>query len=167
MSGPRKSKKIKPINPEEQPQIKQFILDNQSLTPNSESSHKKKCRRSSEEGKTSSKRRNSIPDLLPRQEVTLSGTDSDCELADIMSSANMLEEIKKMEARLGEKITENKDREIAQMEERLNNNIKTTIDNSIKEALQTMQASICTAVQSNPIIQKHSAEITGLKAENL
>ena len=53
------------------------------------------------------------------------------------------------------------------MEERLNNNIKTTIDNSIKEALQTMQASICTAVQSNPVIQKHSAEITGLKAENL
>ena len=72
-----------------------------------------------------------------------------------------------MEARLGEKITENKDKEIAQMEERLNNNIKSTIDNSIKEALQTMQASICTAVQSNPIIQQHSAEITGLKAENL
>ena len=30
-----------------------------------------------------------------------------------------------------------------------------------------MQASICTAVQSNPVIQSHSAEITGLKAENL
>ena len=59
-----------------------------------------------------------------------------------------------------------KNQEIAQMEERLNNNIKTTIDNSIKEALQTMQTSICTAVQSNPIIQSHSAEITDLKSEN-
>ena len=167
MSGSRKCKKIKPINPEEQPQIRQFILDNQSLTPNSESSHKKKRRRSTEEGIISSKRHNSIPDLLPRQEITLSETDSDCELADRMASTNMLEEIKKMEERLSEKITKNKDREITQMEERLNNNIKTTIDNSIKEALQTMQASICTAVQSNPVIQTHSTEITGLKAENL
>ena len=53
------------------------------------------------------------------------------------------------------------------MEERLNNNIKTTIDNSIKEALQTMQASICTAVQNNPMIRMHSVEFTGLKEENL
>ena len=167
MSGSHKCKKIKPINPEEQPQIRQFILDNQSPTPSGESFHKKKHRRSTEEGITSSKRRNSIPDLLPRQEITLSEIDSDCELADKMASVNMLEEIKKMEERLSKKITENKDQEIAQMEERLNNNIKTTIDNSIKEALQTMQASICTAVQSNPVIQTHTAEITGLKAENL
>ena len=167
MSSSRKSKKIKPINPEEQPQIRQFILDNQSPIPNIEGSHKKKHRRSTEEGLVHSKRRNSIPDLLPQQEVALSETESDCELTDTMSSTNMLEEIKKMEARLGDKITENKDKEIAQMEERLNNNIKTTIDNSIKEVLQTMQASICTAVQSNLIIQQHSAEITGLKAENI
>ena len=95
MSGSRKCKKIKPINPEEQPQIRQFILDNQPLTPNSDSTHKKKCRRSTEEGIISSKRHNSIPDLLPRQEIALSETDSDCELADRMASTNMLEEIKK------------------------------------------------------------------------
>ena len=89
------------------------------------------------------------------------------ELSDKMATVKMLEEIKKMEERLSKKITENKDHEIAQMEEHLNNNIKTTIDNSIQKALQTMQASICTAVQSNPIVQSHSAEITGLKAENL
>ena len=167
MSGSRKCKKIKPINPEEQPQIRQFILDNQSPTLISEGIQKKKHRRSTEEGITSSKRRNSIPDLLPRQEIIHSEPNSDSDLADKMTSINMLEEIKKMEERLGKKITENKDQEIAQMEERLNNNIKTTIDNSIKEALLTMQASICTAVQSNPVIQSHSAEITGLKAENL
>ena len=167
MSGSRKSKKAKPINLEDQPQIRQFILDSQSSTPNIECASKKKRRRSTEEGLISGKRRNSIPDLLPRQEATYSETDSDCEGTDRMSSINMLEEIKKMEARLGDKITENKDKEITQMEERLNNNIKTTIDNSIKEALQTMQASICTAIQSNPVIQQHSAEITGLKAENL
>ena len=167
MSGSRKCKKIKPINPEKQPQIRQFILENQSQTPSNECLLKKKRRRSTEEGITSSKRRNSIPDLLPRQDIILSEPDSDSELVEKMATVNMLEEIKKMEERLGKKITENKDQEIAQMEERLNNNIKTTIDNSIKEALQTMQASICTAVQSNPIIQSHSAEITGLKAENL
>ena len=166
MSG-RKCKKIKPINLDEQPQIRQFILDNQSTTPNSENPTKKKRRRSTGEGITSSKRRNSIPDLLPRQDITFSETDSDCELAEKMASTNMLEEIKKMEERLSKKITENKDQEIAQMEECLNNNIKTTIDNSIREALQTMQTSICTAVQNNPVIHSHSVEITGLKAENL
>ena len=167
MSGSRKCKKIKPINPEEQPQIRQFILENQSQTPSSEGLLKKKRRRSTEEGTTSSKRCNSIPDLLPRQDIILSEPDSDSELSEKMTTVNMLEEIKKMEERLGKKITENKDQDLAQMEERMNNNIKTTIDNSIKEALQTMQASICTAVQSNPIVQSHSAEINGLKAENL
>ena len=167
MSGSLKCKKIKPINPEEQPQIRQFILDNQSPTLISEGLQKKKCRRSTEEGITSSKICNSIPDLLPRQEIIHSEPDSDSDLSDKMTSINMLQEIKKMEERLGKKITENKDQEITQMEEILNNNIKTTIDNSIKEALLTMQASICTAVQSNPVIQSHSAEITGLKAENL
>ena len=108
MSGSRKCKKIKPINPEEQPQIRQFILDNQFSPSNSEISQKKKRRRSTEEGITSSKRRNSIPDLLPRQEVTLSETDSDCELADRMASSNMLEEIRKMEEQLSEKLLKTK-----------------------------------------------------------
>ena len=106
MSGTRKCKKIKPINPEEQPQIRKFILENQSPTTSSESFLKKKHRRSTEEGITNSKRRNSIPDLLPRQDI--SETDSDCELADKMASINMLEEIKKMEERLSKKITETK-----------------------------------------------------------
>ena len=132
MSGSRKCKKIKPINPEEQPQIRQYILKSQSQTPSSECLLKKKRRRSTEEGTTSSKRRNSIPDLLPRQDIILSEPDSDSELAEKMTTVNMSEEIKKMEERLGKKITENKDQEIAQMEEHMNNNIKMTIDNSIK-----------------------------------
>ena len=79
----------------------------------------------------------------------------------------MLEEIKKMEERLSEKITSNKDKEISELEERLNNNIRSTIDASIKDALKVMQATICTAVQNNPIIKSHSEEIQGLRNENL
>ena len=83
------------------------------------------------------------------------------------SNKNMLEEIKKMEERLSEKITSNKDKEISELEERLNNNIRNTIDASIKDALQVMQTSLCTAVQSNSTIKTHTAEIQGLKEENL
>ena len=83
------------------------------------------------------------------------------------TAPNMLEEIKKMEERLSEKITSNKDKEISELEERLNNNIRSTIDASIKDALKVMQTSLCTAVQTNPTIQKHTDEIRDLKDENL
>ena len=41
MYGSRKSKKIKPINPEEQPQVRQFILDSQLPTPPCDKSQKR------------------------------------------------------------------------------------------------------------------------------
>ena len=69
----------------------------------------------------------------------------------ITSATNpVLEEILKMEARLTASITANRDKDMNKMETRLNANIKSTIDTSIKEAIQTMQSSICTAVQNNP-----------------
>ena len=77
------------------------------------------------------------------------------------SENSMLEEIKKMEERLSEKITSNKDKEISELEERLNKNIRSTIDASIKDALKVMQTAICTAVQNNPTIKSHSEEIQG------
>ena len=83
------------------------------------------------------------------------------------STNSMLEEIKKMEERLSEKITSNKDKEISELEERLNNNIRSTINASIKDALKVMQTTICTAVQNNPTIKSHSEEIQGLKNKNL
>ena len=76
------------------------------------------------------------------------------------SNKNMLEEIKKMEERLSEKITINKDKEISELEECLNNNIRNTIDASIKDALQVMQKSLCTAVQNNSTIKTHTAEMS-------
>ena len=83
------------------------------------------------------------------------------------NAMNMLEEIKKMEERLTEKITSNKVKEISDLEERLNNNIRSTIDTSIKHVLLVMQSSICTAVQNNATVKSHSTEIQGLKEENL
>ena len=83
------------------------------------------------------------------------------------NAMNMLEEIKKMEERLTQKITSNKDKEISDLEEWLNNNIRSTIDTSIKDALLVMQTSICTAVQNNAKVKSHSTEIQGLKEENL
>ena len=59
----------------------------------------------------------------------------------------VLEEIMKMEARLTASITTNRDKDMSEMETCLNANIKSTIDTSIKEAIQTMQTSICSAMQ--------------------
>ena len=78
----------------------------------------------------------------------------------------VLKEILKMEARLTASITANRDKDMNKMETRLNANIKSTIDSSIKEAIQTMQSSICTAVQNNPQIKAHSIELKGLREEN-
>ena len=78
----------------------------------------------------------------------------------------VLEEIMKMEARLTASITTNRDKDMSEIETRLNANIKSTIDTSIKEAIQTMQTSICSAVQNNPQIKAHSIELKGLREEN-
>ena len=159
MSEPKRGKKIKLIQG-------QSVLN---LTGNN-----KKRRRLTGEDYSLCKRRNSLPDLT---EIHSTEDTHDSKVTDITktmlnihveaSNRNMLKEIQKMEERLSEKITSNKDKEIAELEERLNNNIRNTIDASIKDALQVMQTSLCTAVQNNSTIKTHTAEIQGLKEENL
>ena len=138
-------------------------------------SNNKKRRRSTGEKNSINKRCNSIPDSsqvydtvdtnnTDLSEVTV--TMSNIHVESSSNTSSMLNEIKKMEEQLSEKITCNKDKEISDLEERLNNNIRSTIDASIKDALKIMQTSICTAVQSNLIIQSHNEEIKGLKDEN-
>ena len=159
MSEPRKSRKIK-------------LIQGQSVL--SISGNNKKRRRLTGENHSVSKRRNSLPDLTDIHSTEDSHDTQITEITQTMSNIqvelnamNMLEEIKKMEERLSEKITSNKDKEISELEERLNNNIRSTIDTSIKDALQVMQTSLCTAVQNNTTVISHSAEIQGLKEENL
>ena len=87
MSSNRRTKKIKPINPEEQPQIKQFIADNSPKPSDCLPGSTKKRRRSTGENNSSNKRKNSIPDQMDLQQSTSKNMES-----------SMLEEIKKMEA---------------------------------------------------------------------
>ena len=139
------------------------------------SGNNKKRRRPTGDNLSFNKRRNSLPDLTNAdntanlQEKELNGitaTMSNIQV-EATTAPNMLEEIKKMEERLSEKITSNQDKEISELEERLNNNIRSTIDASIKDALKVMQTSLCTAVKTNPTIQKNTNEIRDLKEENL
>ena len=134
----------------------------------------KKRRRLTGDNQIVSKRRNSLPDLTDLDNIEDYQDKKISKITETMSSIqvesnamNMLAEIKKMEERLSEKITSNKDKEISELEERLNNNIRCTIDSSIKYALQVMQTSLCTAVQNNPTVKRCSAELQGLKEENL
>ena len=71
-----------------------------------------------------SKRRNSLPDLTDIHSTEDSHDTQITEITQTMSNIqvesnamNMLEEIKKMEERLSEKITSNKDKEISELEE--------------------------------------------------
>ena len=159
MSDPRKSRKIK-------------LIQGQSVL--SINSNNKKRRRPTGENHSVSKRRNSLPDLTNINSVEDAQDTKITEITKTMSNIqvesnamNMLEEIKKLEERLTEKITSNKDKEISDLEEQLNNNIRSTIDTSIKDALLVMQTSICTAVQNNATVKSHSTEIQGFKEENL
>ena len=101
----------------------------------------KKRRRSTGENNSISKRRNSIPDSsqvydtadtdnTELDEVTV--TMSNVHIESACNTSTMFDEIKKMEERLSEKITCNKDKEISELEERLNNNIRSMIDASIR-----------------------------------
>ena len=99
-----------------------------------------KKRRPTGDNLSFNKRRNSFPDLtnadntanLHEKELNgINATMSNIQV-EATTAPNMLEEIKKMEERLSEKITSNKDKEISELEERLNNNIRSTIDASIK-----------------------------------
>ena len=126
----------------------------------------KKIRRLTGDNQNISKRRNSLPDLTAIDNIEDSQDMNISKITETMSSMQvesnamkMLAEIKKMEERLSEKITSNKEKEISELEERLNNNIRCTIDTSIKDALQVMQTSLCTAVQNNPTVKAHCAEI--------
>ena len=161
MSEPRRGRKIK-------------LLHGQTVL--SISNKNKKRRRPTGENHSTNKRCNSLPDLsnvhniedTHQNEVSeITATMSKFQVESSASANSMLEEIKKMEERLSEKITSNKDKEISELEERLNNNIRSTIDASIKDALKVMQTTICTAVQNNPTIKSHSEEIQGLKNKNL
>ena len=161
MSEPRRGRKIK-------------LLHGQTVL--SISNKNKKRRRPTGENHSTNKRCNSLPDLSNVHNIEdthqnkvseITATMSKFQVEPSTSTNSMLEEIKKMEERLLEKITSNKDKEISELEERLNNNIRSTIDASIKDALKVMQATICTAVQNNPTIKSHSEEIQGLRNENL
>ena len=127
----------------------------------------KRRRRSTGETNSNSKRRNSFPDIDDTELSEITTMMSTVHVEPESNTSVMLEEIKKMEKWLSEKITSNKDKEIADLEERLNNNIRSTIDASIKDALKVMQTSICMAVQSHPVIRSHSDEIKSLKDKNL
>ena len=139
------------------------------------SGNNKKRRRPTGNNLSFNKRRNSLPDLSNSDKAVIPHEKELSEITTTMlniqmettTAPNMLEEIKKIEERLSEKITSNKDKEISELEERLNNNIRSTIDASIKDTLKVMQTSLCTAVQTHPTIQKHTDEIRDLKEENL
>ena len=121
MSEPRRGRKIK-------------LLHGQTVL--NISNKNKKRRRPTGENHSTNKRRNSLPDLSNVHNIEDTHQNEVSEITAMMSkfqvessaSANsMLEEIKKMEERLSEKITSNKDKEISELEERLNNNIRSTI----------------------------------------
>ena len=189
MSTSKRGRKIKLTNPEEQPQIRQFIVDiglspttpssstDSALPPNTCTKTElkgKKRRRSTGEKTSATKKRN--PPIDPKI-VSLNSIESTSENRNTNTMANpntdsnsatinMLCEIKKMEERLSEKITTSKDQEIAEMEERLNNNIRSTIDTSIKDALRVIQTSLNSAVENNPTVQSHSVELKDLRDKN-
>ena len=173
----RRNKKIKPINPEEQPVIHQFIVDSgHSENPDKSDCKGKKRRRSTGQKNSENKCCNSNSAVttddtykpkegIAHMDTTTNMTDTQEETSNTTSI--MLAEIMKMEERLAAKITSSKDQGLSDMEERLNNNIRSTIDSSIKDALKVMQNSLNTTVEKNPIIHSHSLELKNLKDENL
>ena len=179
MSITPRSKKIKPINPEEQPVICQFIVESAKPQSDSDSPEcKGKKQRRSTGGKSSiSKRCNSTSDATAEHSVIVNTEETtDCneitrKMIDIQveeeSAANtMLTEIMRMEERLTAKITSSKREELSEMEKQLKNNIKSTIDTSIKDAIKVMQTLLNKVVDSNPTIHSHSLGLKDLKDQN-
>ena len=148
MSASQRSKKIKPINPEEQPVIHQFIVDSGSNKTNSENPDNSECkgkkrRRSTGNKNSTNKHCNSIPDVTTddtnkikegtaHKDTTNKMTDTQEKTSN--DTSTMLTEIMKMEKKLAAKITSSKEQGLSDMEKRLNNNIRSTIDSSIKDA---------------------------------
>ena len=166
------------LNPDEQPQIIQYIADSTKGSPILEGKTTKKRHRSTGE-KSAAKKRANLPSDRLLTEVTssvlveqapehqqITERMSNILMEEVNPKSPMLEEIMIMEARLTASITTSRDKDISEIESRLNENIKLTIDNSIKDALKVMQSSICTSIQNNPLIHSHSMEIKGLWEEN-
>ena len=154
MSMSHRPRKIKPLNPDEQHQILQYIGSNKKDSPTPESHSTKKRRRWTGEKSSSYKRANLPSDTQAKEEASDRSTKealAQKQITERMSNIHktnsnspMLEEIMKMEARLTVSITTGRKNDISELESRLNENIKSTIDSSIKEALKVMQSSICT-----------------------
>ena len=178
MSRSGRPRKIKQLNPGEQPPLSKFITGSPRDSTESKSADSKKRRRSTSEKPIAKKRAYSISDPpSPKNLQSELNTKDNEHIVNKMSkikvqesnpstNSPMLGEIMKMEARLTASIMTNRDKDISEMETRLNANIRSTIDMSIKEALQVMQTSICSAVQNNPQIKTHSIELKGLREEN-
>ena len=161
MSAARRRRKIKPINPEEQPYIHPFIADCvQEQSTAGKNNNKKKRRWSTGEKTTTNKRRNSIPDLLQLNDTAISEIKDCTEITERMTNIQvdaasttsiMLEEIKRMKGRLSEKITANKTKDMADIEKRFNDNIKSTIDSFHQRSLRSHASIIlyCSAEQSS------------------
>ena len=104
MSTTRRRKKIKPINPEEQPYIHPFIADCVQVQSTSDKIKNKKRWRSTGEKASANKRCNSIPDLLQVSDTVIDTNKADCrEITNKMSNihvdaasttSTMLDEIK-------------------------------------------------------------------------
>ena len=134
MSAACRRRKIKPINPEEQPYICAFIADCvQEQSTAGKNNNKKKRRQSTGEKTTTNKRRNSIPDLLQLNDTAISQIKDCTEITERMTNIQvdatsttsiMLEEIKRMEEQLSEKITANKTKDMTDIEKRFNDNTK-------------------------------------------
>ena len=112
MSTSRRSKKVKPVNLEDQPIISQFIVDS-AISPASPKSAKnqetksKKRRRSTGNNNPVNKRHNSVPNpLTSTEENPTKMTDNPMEMSSATNT--MLNEIKKMEERLNAQITTSK-----------------------------------------------------------
>ena len=137
MSASRRNKKNKPINLEEQPVIRQFIVDSgHSENPDKSDCKWKKRRRSTGQKNSENKCCNSNSVVttddtykpkegIAHMDTTTNMTDTQEETSNTTSI--MLAEIMKMEERLAAKITLSKDQGLSDMEERLNNNIRSTI----------------------------------------
>ena len=163
MSMSRRPRKIKPLNPEEQHQILQYIGSNKK--DSGEKSSNKRVNLPSDTQSKEEASNSPTKEALAQQQITERMSNIQVNKTD--SNSPMLEEIMKMEARLTVSITTGRQNDISELESRLNENIKSTIGSSIKEALKVMQSSICTSVQNNPTIKSHSKEIEGLHEENL
>ena len=174
MSATRRSRKIIPVDPEQQPHIRKFITEctKVGLLPDkTKGTHTKvpgqKRRRSTGDKNKVHKKppiekepNNSVQEevlemlktdsVYPAQHKMSSSVSK--ESSDMPDSNNMLEVIKQMELQLTANIKETKEKELQSIETRLSE----LINKSINESVEKLHASVSNAVQNNPIVQTHS-----------